>query len=247
MQLRQTGWLHHLARHALACFLTRGDLWLHWEVGRDFFEEYLIDYDWSLCNANWMWMSGSGFESPVMMIYSPTEFGKKYDLEGKYIRHYLPVLKDMPEKYIYEPWKAPEEVQKAANCIIGKDYPQPVVDHATSWKQNVLRMRECHLKNKGKPFPNGEPIKRHKDGDSTSSVSCLKRKREELLMMLSKHGRISSSLSALTAAAEVVDVSNSSDSNESDYSTSSTSSPESINSVSKKTKIQSLLAPSPQS
>lgn len=26
-QLRTEGWLHHLARHAVACFLTRGDLW----------------------------------------------------------------------------------------------------------------------------------------------------------------------------------------------------------------------------
>ena len=27
-QLREEGWIHHLARHATACFLTRGDLWV---------------------------------------------------------------------------------------------------------------------------------------------------------------------------------------------------------------------------
>lgn len=32
-QLRQEGWIHHLARHAVACFLTRGDLWISWESG----------------------------------------------------------------------------------------------------------------------------------------------------------------------------------------------------------------------
>lgn len=32
-QLRQEGWIHHLARHAVACFLTRGDLWVSWEEG----------------------------------------------------------------------------------------------------------------------------------------------------------------------------------------------------------------------
>ena len=26
-QLRQEGWMHHLGRHLVACFLTRGDLW----------------------------------------------------------------------------------------------------------------------------------------------------------------------------------------------------------------------------
>lgn len=33
-QLRQEGWIHHLARHAVACFLTRGDLWISWEEGQ---------------------------------------------------------------------------------------------------------------------------------------------------------------------------------------------------------------------
>ena len=32
-QLRDEGWIHHLARHAVACFLTRGDLWQSWEDG----------------------------------------------------------------------------------------------------------------------------------------------------------------------------------------------------------------------
>lgn len=33
-QLRQEGWIHHLGRHAVACFLTRGDLWISWEEGQ---------------------------------------------------------------------------------------------------------------------------------------------------------------------------------------------------------------------
>lgn len=32
-QLREEGWIHHLSRHAVACFLTRGDLWISWEEG----------------------------------------------------------------------------------------------------------------------------------------------------------------------------------------------------------------------
>lgn len=33
VQLKQEGWIHHLARHAVGCFLTRGDLWISWEEG----------------------------------------------------------------------------------------------------------------------------------------------------------------------------------------------------------------------
>ena len=32
-QLREEGWIHHLARHSVACFLTRGHLWISWEDG----------------------------------------------------------------------------------------------------------------------------------------------------------------------------------------------------------------------
>eukprot|EP00166_Cyanidium_caldarium_P005521 ctg_675.g328 len=61
VQLRKHGWLHHLARHAVACFLSRGDLWVSWERGRDTFDRLLVDRDYALNNANWMWLSCSAF------------------------------------------------------------------------------------------------------------------------------------------------------------------------------------------
>ncbi|XP_036805940.1 cryptochrome-1-like [Oncorhynchus mykiss] len=60
-QLRQEGWIHHLARHAVACFLTRGDLWISWEEGMKVFEGHLLDADYSLNAGNWMWLSASAF------------------------------------------------------------------------------------------------------------------------------------------------------------------------------------------
>jgi cryptochrome len=60
-QLRTEGWIHHLARHAVACFLTRGDLYQSWEVGAKVFDKHLVDADWHINNANWMWLSCSSF------------------------------------------------------------------------------------------------------------------------------------------------------------------------------------------
>lgn len=52
-QLRQEGWIHHLARHSVACFLTRGGCYISWERGAEVFEELLIDHE-SACNTgNW--------------------------------------------------------------------------------------------------------------------------------------------------------------------------------------------------
>lgn len=148
LQLRKWGWMHHLARHSVACFLTRGDLFVHWEKGRDVFDRLLIDSDWAINNGNWMWLSCSSFFYQYNRIYSPITFGKKYDPDGAYIRHFLPVLKDMPKEYVYEPWTAPISVQTKAKCIIGKDYPKPVVDHAFASKDCKRKMGEAYELNR---------------------------------------------------------------------------------------------------
>jgi hypothetical protein len=59
-------------------------------------------------------------------------------------RKYLPVLKNFPTRYIHEPWNAPEAVQKAAKCIIGKEYSLPMVNHAVASRINIERMRQVY-------------------------------------------------------------------------------------------------------
>ncbi|XP_051494585.1 cryptochrome-2-like isoform X3 [Apus apus] len=140
-QLRTEGWIHHLARHAVACFLTRGDLWISWEEGLKVFEELLLDADWSLNAGNWLWLSGSAFFHRYFHVYSPIAFGKKTDRDGAYIRKYLPILKDFPAEYIYEPWKAPQAVQERAGCLVGTHYPQPIVEHGVARERNLGRMK----------------------------------------------------------------------------------------------------------
>ena len=144
-QLRLEGWIHHLARHAVACFLTRGDLFQHWERGAEVFEKHLVDADWAINRANWQWLSASCFFHQYFRVYSPVAFGKKTDKSGAYIRKYLPQLKDFPDKFIYEPWKAPRAVQERANCIIGEDYPEPIVpDHTLTSKENMAKMKAAY-------------------------------------------------------------------------------------------------------
>ncbi|XP_058502149.1 cryptochrome-1b [Solea solea] len=143
-QLRQEGWIHHLAWRAVACFLTRGDLWICWEEGMKIFEELLLDADWSVNAGSWMWLSCSSFFQPFFPSYCPVEFGQRTDPNGDFIRHYLPILRGFPAKYIYNPWNAPEDVQKEAKCIIGEHYPKPMVNHAEACRINVERMKQIY-------------------------------------------------------------------------------------------------------
>uniref|UniRef100_A0A2C9JDL3 Photolyase/cryptochrome alpha/beta domain-containing protein n=1 Tax=Biomphalaria glabrata TaxID=6526 RepID=A0A2C9JDL3_BIOGL len=175
-QLRLEGWIHHLARHAVACFLTRGDLWISWEEGQKVFEELLLDADWSLNAGNWMWLSASSFFYQYFRVYSPIAFGKKTDPNGDYIKKYLPVLKKYPAKYIYEPWKAPLSMQQTAGCVIGKDYPKPIVDHDTVRKENIKKMTEAYALDKQTKEGTKSPSKKRPSDSRPKSSSPVKKK-----------------------------------------------------------------------
>ena len=141
-QLNTTGWMHHLGRHAVSCFLTRGQLWQNWTHGRDIFERKLIDSDWALNNGNWLWLAGvAPFSMPYYRIYNPCPDSKSsLNVETKdaeFIRHWVPELSEFPSKYIFEPHLAPLQIQESAGCLIGKDYPNPIVDRKESRKKNL--------------------------------------------------------------------------------------------------------------
>ncbi|PWY92265.1 hypothetical protein BO70DRAFT_327345 [Aspergillus heteromorphus CBS 117.55] len=140
-QLKQEGWIHHLGRHSVACFLTRGGCYVNWERGAEVFEEWLIDHE-TACNVgNWMWLSCTAFFSQFYRCYSPIAFGKKWDPEGHFVRRYCPELTHFDKKYIYEPWNAPIADQKRWKCRVTGDgtvekdgdsgltaYPKPMFD-----------------------------------------------------------------------------------------------------------------------
>lgn len=108
------------------------------------FDRNLIDADFALNNANWQWLSASRFFFQYFRVYSPESFYQKYDKEGAYIRKYVPELKNIPAKYIHTPWKAPLADQKAANCVVGKDYPHRVVFHDEARVANLDKMKEAY-------------------------------------------------------------------------------------------------------
>mmetsp|Transcript_18028 Transcript_18028/g.45096 ORF Transcript_18028/g.45096 Transcript_18028/m.45096 type:complete len:620 (+) Transcript_18028:220-2079(+) len=145
-QLNETGWMHHLGRHAVSCFLTRGDLYQHWVHGRDVFDKLLLDADWALNNGNWMWLAGvAPFSMPFFRVYAPTPdktAAVNAEQSGEFVKRFVPELKEFPAKYIYKPWTAPIEVQKKANCVIGKDYPAPVVDHGKARDLNLNNFKK---------------------------------------------------------------------------------------------------------
>ena len=74
-------------------------------------------------------MAGSGADAaPYFRIFNPVSQGIRFDPEGEYTKKYVPELKDLPDKFLYCPWEAPEDILVQANVILGENYPKPVVD-----------------------------------------------------------------------------------------------------------------------
>jgi cryptochrome len=70
-------------------------------------------------------------------VYSQVAFGRKTDVEGAFVKHFVLELEKFNQKYIYEPWKAPIADQKRWGCVIKGDgvvqeeggmkaYPKPM-------------------------------------------------------------------------------------------------------------------------
>ncbi|TSB45452.1 cryptochrome/photolyase family protein [Alkalicoccobacillus porphyridii] len=141
-QLHQIGWMHNRLRMAVASFLTK-DLLIDWREGERYFEECLIDYEAASNIGGWQWASSTGTDAaPYFRIFNPTRQSERFDPEGTFIKKYLPELKDVPKKYIHSPETMPDEIQKEAGCVIGKDYPKPIVDHKLQRKKALELYKE---------------------------------------------------------------------------------------------------------
>jgi deoxyribodipyrimidine photo-lyase len=63
-------------------------------------------------------------------MLNPTLQQLRFDPDGTYVRAYVTELSPVPDEYLAEPWKMPDELQRDVGCVIGVHYPQPIVDHA---------------------------------------------------------------------------------------------------------------------
>ena len=129
-ELVQTHWMHNRARMVAASFLTK-DLHVHWREGEAWFSHELADADLANNNGGWQWAAGSGTDAaPYFRIFNPVLQGRRFDPDGRYVRRFVTELTRVPDAKLHEPWTMTADEQRAAGCVIGKDYPAPIVDHA---------------------------------------------------------------------------------------------------------------------
>jgi deoxyribodipyrimidine photo-lyase len=138
-QMNRQAWMHNRARMISASFLTK-DLLNDWRRGEAYFMQRLVDGDQASNNGGWQWAAGTGTDAqPFFRIFNPVAQGEKFDPDGEYVKTWVPELARVPAKYVHKPWELSPLEQEAVGCVLGRDYPKPVVDHKVQ-REKALRL-----------------------------------------------------------------------------------------------------------
>ena len=137
-ELNRTGFMSNRGRQNVASMLSMS-LRQDWRKGAAYFESRLVDYDVCSNWGNWAYNSGVGHD-PRDRYFNIVKQAKRYDGDGEYVRYWLPELEDVPDEYVHEPHRMSREEQEAAGCILGADYPEPVVDLKETYDR-IQKMR----------------------------------------------------------------------------------------------------------
>ncbi len=127
-ELWKTGSMHNRVRMIVASFLVK-NLLVDWRIGEAWFWDCLFDADPANNSAGWQWVAGCGADAaPYFRIFNPITQGVKFDSQGDYTKTYIPELRNLPIKYLFNPWEAPNHVLSNAGVRLGENYPMPIVD-----------------------------------------------------------------------------------------------------------------------
>jgi deoxyribodipyrimidine photo-lyase len=112
-------------RQNVASFLTK-NLGINWQMGAEWFESWLIDYDVCSNWGNWNYVAGIGNDGRQNRYFNIVKQSKNYDPQGDYLRHWIPEIASVRGDKIHEPWTLSTQEQKQFGVKLGRDYPYRV-------------------------------------------------------------------------------------------------------------------------
>ena len=154
------------------------DLWLHWERPAHWLARQFLDYEPGIHYPQIQMQSGTAGHATIR-LYNPVKQGQDQDPTGAFVRRWIPALRRVPDSFVHAPWLLPREQQESAECVIGRDYPAPIVNH----QQAVTKARGRIAVVRRDPTLREEVLRvfaRHGSRKRTEAISAPQREPDQL-------------------------------------------------------------------
>jgi len=138
IMLRETGWLNFRMR-AMLVSVAAYPLWLHWRPVGEWLATQFLDYEPGIHWSQLQMQSGTTGIN-VTRVYNPIKQAQDHDQKGVFVRKWLPHMRQIPDTWLFEPWKMTQEVQNNIGIYVGKDIPDPLVDIVMATKVSKNRL-----------------------------------------------------------------------------------------------------------
>ena len=153
-ELNTTGYMHNRGRLIVSNFLCRL-LHIDWKLGERYFASKLYDYDPTQNNFGWQ-VSGSNTSGTTsrplsQTIMNPWIQSAKHDINGEYIKKWIPELKDVKSSHLhkwydyYTLYNLSDKTNNEKNDKITINYIKPMIDYSIEKDKN-LKMYKHYIK-----------------------------------------------------------------------------------------------------
>jgi len=136
--LAATGWLNFRMRAMVAC-VAGYHLWMDWRDYGPPLARLFTDYEPGI---HWpqLQMQAGTTGINTTRVYNPVKQQTDHDVQGRFVRRWVPELAGVPLAALHRPWILDRAAQRAAGCVLGRDYPEPIVDHAAAARAAKARL-----------------------------------------------------------------------------------------------------------
>lgn len=143
--LNETGYLNNRGRLIVASFFAK-DLLIDWRYGEQYFMSKLADGDFASNNGGWGFAASTGVDpQPYFRIFNPWTQSERFDPKGKFIKKWVPELKNLTGKAIHNPYDHGD-----AEEVEATGYPKPIVDHKKCRERALERYKTAMTEGKEK-------------------------------------------------------------------------------------------------